>query len=97
MFAVSLSLLNFCELYNFGAHPLAMDAHSGNARGSNANALAPARVNTHTLPTHARANPPAKEERGASGTPLDKILKKKRHSQKFFHECLSDKSSLEFS
>ena len=33
MFVVSLSLLNFSELYNFGAHPLAMDAHSGNARG----------------------------------------------------------------
>ena len=33
MFVVSLSLLNFCEIYNFGAHPLAMDAHSGNARG----------------------------------------------------------------
>ena len=33
MFVVSLSLLYFCELYNFGAHPLAMDAHSGNARG----------------------------------------------------------------
>ena len=30
---MSLSLLNFCEVYNFGAHPLAMDAHSGNARG----------------------------------------------------------------
>ena len=32
-YVVSLSLLNFCEIYNFGAHPLAMDAHSGNARG----------------------------------------------------------------
>ncbi len=33
MFVVSLSLLNFSESYNFGAHPLAMDAHSGNAQG----------------------------------------------------------------
>ena len=46
-----------------GAHPLAMDAHSGNVRGSNTNALAPARVSTHTLPTHARATPTAKDKR----------------------------------
>ena len=32
-YVVSLSLLDFCVLYNFGAHPLAMDATSGNARG----------------------------------------------------------------
>ena len=44
MFVVSLSLLNFCEIYNFGAHPLAMDAHSGNARGGIQMRL------THTLP-----------------------------------------------
>jgi hypothetical protein len=47
MFVVSLSLLNFCEIYNFGAHPLAMDAHSGNARGEIQ--LAPSVcANTHT-------------------------------------------------
>jgi hypothetical protein len=32
-YIVSLSLLDLCVLYNFGAHPLAMDATSGNARG----------------------------------------------------------------
>ena len=55
MFVVSLSLLNFSVLYNFGAHPLAMDAHSGNARGSNANTLDPSACEyARTLPTRSR-------------------------------------------
>ena len=54
MFVVSLSLLNFCEVYNFGAHPLAMDAHSGNARGG-IHACPCLRVSTRgDLPTRAR-------------------------------------------
>ncbi|MDZ4713678.1 MAG: hypothetical protein SGI89_15325, partial [bacterium] len=61
VFVVSLSLLNFSKLYYFGAHPLVMDATSGNARGSDANALDP--------PSRSRASPLAKEERDASGTP----------------------------
>ncbi len=51
MFVVSLSLLNFCELYNFGAHPLAMDAHSGNARGG-IHACPCVRVNTRGHLSH---------------------------------------------
>gem|GEM_PF-6993992 len=49
MFVVSLSLLNFCELYNFGAHPLAMDAHSGNARGGIQMRLTHPPVRAHIL------------------------------------------------
>ncbi len=37
-FVVSLSLLDFVLQDCVGAHPLAMGAHSGNARGSNTNA-----------------------------------------------------------
>ena len=40
---------------NGGAHPLAMDAHSGNARGSDADALDPSACEyARTLPTHSR-------------------------------------------
>ena len=63
VFAVSLPLLDSVASVYGGAHPLAMDAHSGNVRGAKPNALAPARVNTHALPTHARANPTAKDRR----------------------------------
>ena len=56
-FVVSLPLLDSVASVYGGAHPLAMDAHSGNVRGAKPNALAPARVRTHALPTHARANP----------------------------------------
>jgi hypothetical protein len=53
-YVVSLSLLDLCVLYNFGAHPLAMDATSGNARGGIL-MLAPSfRDYTKTLPTRAR-------------------------------------------
>jgi len=50
MFVVSLSLLNFCELYYFGAHPLAMDAHSGNARGGIQMRLTHPPVRAHAKP-----------------------------------------------
>jgi len=49
-YVVSLSLLDFCEIYNHGAHPLVVDATSGNARGSDANALDPVRLSTGGLP-----------------------------------------------
>ena len=62
-FVVSLPLLDSVAPVYGGAHPLAMDAHSGNVRGAKPNALAPAGVNTHALPTHARANPTAKDRR----------------------------------
>ena len=58
----SLSLLTYSTSINHGAHPLAMDATSGNARSSDANALDP--------PSRSRASPLAEEKRGASGTPL---------------------------
>src|SRR3990167_1555896 len=63
-FAVSLPLLDFVAPVYGGAHPLAMDAHSGNVRGAKPNALAPAGVNTHALPTHACANPPREGQEG---------------------------------
>ena len=52
MFVVSLSLLNYSTSINFGAHPLAMDAHSGNARGG-IQMLAPSVcASTHTRSAH---------------------------------------------
>jgi hypothetical protein len=55
MFVVSLSLLDYETSLNIGAHPLAMDAHSGNARGFySCLPLACVRVRTHALPTRAR-------------------------------------------
>ena len=60
-YVVSLSLLNFCEIYNHGAHPLAMDATSGNARGSDANALDP--------PSRSRASPLARTRGVRAGLP----------------------------
>src|SRR3989344_364161 len=62
-FVVSLPLLDFVASVYGGAHPLAMDAHSENARGANPCALAP--------PPRSRAHPPpAKNRRIAGGTPL---------------------------
>src|SRR3989344_4807121 len=40
-FVVSLPLLDSVASVYGGAHPLAMDAHSGNVRGANARALDP--------------------------------------------------------
>src|SRR3989338_2679996 len=57
VFAVSLPLLDSVASVYGGAHPLAMDAHSGNVRGAKPNALAPARVNTHALPPMRARNP----------------------------------------
>ena len=68
-YVVSLPLLDFVASVYGGAHPLAMDAHNGNVRGAKPNALAPTRVNTYTLPTHARANP-AREGQKESRTGL---------------------------
>ena len=54
MFVVSLSLLGYVTWVNFGAHPLAMDAHSGNARGG-IHACPCLRVSTRgDLPARAR-------------------------------------------
>ena len=66
-YVVSLSLLNFCEIYNHGAHPLAMDATSGNARGSDANAHL-----THP-PVRVCTKPRSQGQEGASGAPLIKF------------------------
>ena len=72
---VSLPLLDSVASVYGGAHPLAMDAHSGNVRGAKPNALAPARVSTHALPTHARANPPREgQEESRAGLPSSSIL-----------------------
>lgn len=54
---VSLPLLDSVTSVYGGAHPLAMDAHSGNVRGAKPNALAPARVSTHALPPMRARNP----------------------------------------
>src|SRR3989344_451825 len=55
-FVVSLPLLDSVASVYGGAHPLAMDAHSGNVRGANACALDP--------PSRSRAQtPPAKDRR----------------------------------
>src|SRR3989338_10790095 len=62
-YVVSLPLLDFVASVYGGAHPLAMDAHSGNVRGAKPNALAPARVSTHALP-HPCARKPAPRRTG---------------------------------
>lgn len=45
------SLLNLVLQFRVGAHPSAMDAHSGNARGANANTC-PENVRVRTFSTH---------------------------------------------
>jgi len=69
-YVVSLPLRDYVASVYGGAHPLAMDAHSGNVRGAKPNALAPARVSTHALPTHARAHPARGRAEGIAGGTL---------------------------
>jgi len=64
-FVVSLPLLDSVASVYGGAHPLAMDAHSGNARGANACALDP--------PSRSRAHP-AREGQEESRAGLPKPL-----------------------
>jgi len=66
LFAVSLSLLNFSIARLRRRSSFSHGRPSGNVRGSNANALDP--------PSLSRASPLAREERDASGTPLNPLL-----------------------